>query len=199
MCTVYTSWAVKQLEQMKWLVLNSFKLIFTTWDTLIKKLYFNYVICSHLTELDFQCTSASGFLINRSILSYHEQFRQTLSGSQPISLASSFPISPRKMGSFSTRPWYLQVGIAEKDGDCRTQPRGLNPAHFLQGSLSFVISSALKPFKATNKLWESYITINKDTVAKLLCNPVSLLTHWRCNYLPNMAIALQVASGKVKM
>lgn len=38
---------------MGWLVLNSFALIFTTWDTLIKKLYFNYVICSHLTELDF--------------------------------------------------------------------------------------------------------------------------------------------------
>lgn len=137
---------------MKWLVLNSFKLIFTTWDTLIKKLYFNYVIYSHLTELDFHCTSASDFLIcleqEYSFISWTIQ--ADLSGSQLISLASSFPISPRKMGSFSTRPWYLQVGIADKDGDCRTQHGGLNSAQFLQGSLSFVNSSALKPFKATN-------------------------------------------------
>ena len=53
----------EMLEQMGWLVLNSFALIFTTWDTLIKKLYFNYVICSHLTELDFLSTAASDFLI----------------------------------------------------------------------------------------------------------------------------------------
>lgn len=59
--------------------------------------------------------------------------------------------------------WDLQVGIAAKDGNCRSQVGGLNHAHFLQGSCSLASCSALKPLKATNKLWESYITVNKNS------------------------------------
>lgn len=60
-------------------------------------------------------------------------------------------------------PWYLQVGISDKDRKCRTPTGG--GVTFFRAATNLQSALHLKPFKVTNKLWESSIAINKNTVA----------------------------------
>lgn len=145
----------EMLEQMGWLVLNSFALIFTTWDTLIKELYFSYVICCPFNWAGFSQYCCL-WLFN---LPWTGVFFHVMNNSGRL-----YQVKPSHQ-LLPLSSWDLQVGTADKDGDCRSLNRRAESSSLSSGQLLKSNLLALKPFKATNKLWESYITVNKNTVA----------------------------------
>lgn len=161
LCTVYTSWAVKHQPKHAtklvcfkcrstwggWFWIH-LRLIFTTRDTLIKKLCFNYVICSHLTELDFSRPWCI-WLFNLPWTGVFPRIIDNPGSLYQVKsshwLGLSFLNLSKEHGH---TPGTHRLGLQTEIGIAEPPPGGLNHPHFLQGQATHLQSSLhLNPLK----------------------------------------------------